>query len=239
MTTQYLTLFHNINGSFFLPPFSRILLSRKWQITGFFMLKDSKSESLSLENLTPSNPFLYTWFTMRSSIPMWRRNVDMSSAEKSYRLPLAGISISCSGMNFSLGLALEGRLRDWWTWCWGVGGDTCIWGGEVVPFGEVGGDMLVSQSPYSLLARKPLLRSFSGLQAPFNSVHDCVTPYTRCWGVEFEPLDSRFIVYCFIFTNRTGSAMLFRLLPPGYVWVFFRIVSQIPRDLSIPFDLLL
>ena len=33
-------------------------------------------------------------------MPIWRKNVDMSSVEKSCRFPSFGISISCSGMNF-------------------------------------------------------------------------------------------------------------------------------------------
>lgn len=91
---------HNINGAFFFPPFSLILLSRKWHMIGFFIPKASRSESFNLENLCPSSPFLCTCETILSSTLKYLRNVDMSSAVKSRKLPSAGIPISCSGMNF-------------------------------------------------------------------------------------------------------------------------------------------
>ena len=67
---------------------------------GLFISNLSKSASFNRENLAPSSPFFCTWFTILSSMPIWRKNVDMSSAENSCRLPSFGISISCSGMNF-------------------------------------------------------------------------------------------------------------------------------------------
>ena len=97
----YCCWFHNImNGDFFFAAFSFTLLSLKWQMIGFFISILSKSESVKRENLAPSSPFLCTWFTILSSIPMCRKNVDMSSAENACRLPSLGISISCSGINF-------------------------------------------------------------------------------------------------------------------------------------------
>ena len=91
---------HNIMNVFFFGAFPVALLSLKWQITGFFISSLSKSESFNRENLEPSSPFFCTWFTILSSIPICRKNVDMSSAVKSCRFPSFGISMSCSGMNF-------------------------------------------------------------------------------------------------------------------------------------------
>lgn len=101
---------HNINGRLFLrlPLLLFTLLSRKWHIIGFFIPKVSRSESFSLENLCPSRAFLWQCVTMRSSIPMWRRKVDISSTENSCKLPSDGISISVSGINFSFA---ENRIR--------------------------------------------------------------------------------------------------------------------------------
>lgn len=93
---------HNIMNVFFFGVFAPKLWSRKWHMIGFFISSLSKSESFSRENRAPSSPFLCTWLTILSSIPICRKNVDMSSAEKSCRFPSFGISISCSGMNFCL-----------------------------------------------------------------------------------------------------------------------------------------